>query len=121
VDSDGNETSGLRLPEQAVPLATYMGWGFRSAAIGAPDELLAMVGSYLPFARTRAERDKSGDPRPSIEERYASRADYVQRVEEVTKRLVRERYILQEDEGRIVNRATNHWDVLMNTSKSTKQ
>jgi Alpha/beta hydrolase domain len=34
VDRDGNELSGIRLPNVAVPLATYTGWNFRSPSIG---------------------------------------------------------------------------------------
>src|SRR3984893_7447119 len=59
VDSDGNDIGGIRLPEQAVPLGTYCDWAFRSEAIGAPDTLIAMAGSFIPFAKTKAEREKS--------------------------------------------------------------
>ena len=117
VDQDGNESAGLRLPEQAVPLATYTGWGFRSERIGAPDELLALVGSYIPFARSRAERIRSGDPRRSITERYRDRAEYVSLVEDATRRLVKERYLLDEDRGRVVDRAGRHWDHVMGTNQ----
>ena len=37
VDADGNDIGGIRLPEQAVPLATLTGWQFRSERIGAPN------------------------------------------------------------------------------------
>jgi hypothetical protein len=73
VDADGNELGGIRLPEVAVPLATYTGWNFRSPDIGGTSRLLGNTGSYIPFARTRAERETRGDPRKSIEERYPSR------------------------------------------------
>ena len=36
VDRDGNDITGIRSPEQAVPLGTYADWSFRSEAIGAP-------------------------------------------------------------------------------------
>jgi hypothetical protein len=113
VDSDGNDIGGIRLPEQAVPLGTYCDWAFRSEAIGAPDTLIAMAGSYIPFPRTRAEREKSGDPRLSIEERYTSRADYLHRVEEAANRLVAERYLLSEHVKPIVEDAGQHWDSIM--------
>src|SRR5574340_130143 len=76
VNQDGSETSVVRMPEIAWPLATYTGWNLRVKEIGAPDELFSMVGSFIPFARTRAERERTSDPRLSIEERYASRAEY---------------------------------------------
>src|SRR5262249_7437699 len=37
VDRDGNETSGIRLPELVVPLATYTGWNLRDPKAGSPD------------------------------------------------------------------------------------
>lgn len=123
VDGDGNETSGIRLPEVAVPLATTSGWAFRSERIGAPTELLALAGSYLPFARTRADGEKNGDPRPSITERYANRADYLKRIEAAARRLADERYILAGDIGAITDRAGQHWDFLMReptTSQGSK-
>jgi hypothetical protein len=116
VDDDGNETGGVRVPEQSVPLATYTGWAFRSERLGATDQILPLAGSYIPFARTRAEREAAGDPRLSIVERYPDRADYLRRVGEITRTLVRERYLLQEDVDRIIERAGRHWDLLMETA-----
>ena len=113
VDADGNDIGGIRLPEQAVPLGTYTDWAFRSEQTGAPDTLVAMAGSYIPFSKTRSDRDKNHDPRLSVEERYASRAAYVQRVEEAAKKLVQERYLLQEDVAAIVAAAGQHWDWTM--------
>ncbi|MBI3279620.1 MAG: hypothetical protein HYZ57_07250, partial [Acidobacteria bacterium] len=77
VDADGNETAGVRLPCIEVPLGTYAGWNQRSEKIGAPTEMIAFTGSFFPFARTRAERLKMRDPRPSLEERYKGRQDYL--------------------------------------------
>jgi Alpha/beta hydrolase domain len=119
VDADGNDVAGIRLPEQAVPLGTYTDWDFRSERIGAPDTLIAMAGSYIPFPKTRAGRERSGDPRPSIEERYTGRADYLRRVEEVASRLVAERYLLQEDVKPVVEAAGQHWDWTMAPAKAS--
>ena len=69
IDSDGNETAGIRLPPIAVPLATYTGWNLYARV---PTELCDRDGSYIPFAKTKAERDAADDPRPSIAERYGS-------------------------------------------------
>jgi hypothetical protein len=79
VDADGNEIGGIRVPDLSVPLATTAGWNLRSEAIGNRGELAALLGSYIPFAATRAAR-QPGDPRPSIEERYADRAAYLQKI-----------------------------------------
>jgi hypothetical protein len=113
VDSDGNDIGGIRLPEQAVPLGTYTDWAFRSEQTGASDTLIAMAGSYIPFAKTRSDRDKSHDPRLSVEERYGTRSEYVRRVEDAAKKLVQERYLLQEDVAPIVAAAGQHWDWTM--------
>lgn len=72
VDADGNELAGIRTPEHRVPVATYTGWNFRNAGIGGTTQLVNLLGSAVPFARTKAEREKAGDPRPSLEERYAT-------------------------------------------------
>lgn len=119
VDADGNEVGGIRLPELAVPLATVSGWAFRSERIGAPTELLALAGSYLPFAPTKAAREASGDPRLSIEERYTGREDYLRKIEAAARQLVTEGYVLSDDVEGIVQRATQHWDWLMGAKGST--
>ena len=104
VDADGNDVPGIRGPELEVPLATYTGWNFRPQ--GAAEKAMAAVnGSYLPFAKTRTERLGKGDPRPSIEERYGSRARFVKLVALASQRLVEERLILEEDADRFVERA----------------
>ena len=71
---------GIRLPEISVPLATHTGWNYRDASIGAPDRLASEIGSYLPLPRTRADREKTGDGRKSIAERYVSLEDYLGRI-----------------------------------------
>lgn len=104
VDADGNETSGIRLLDIAVPLATHTGWNLYKAPF--PEgELCDRDGSYSPFAATRAAREANGDPRPSLEERYGDHAGYVRRVVEAANRLVTERLLLREDAEQIIARA----------------
>lgn len=110
LDADGNELGGIRLPEIEVPLATQTGWNFRHPEAGAPDEFIGVLGAYFPFARTRAERQASGDSRPSIEERYRDRDHYLGRIATVALRLVEERYLLAEDLPEIIGRAGEHYD-----------
>ncbi len=110
VDRDGNETSGLRSPELQVPLGTYMGWNLRNPEIGAPTELYDMVGSWVPFAKTKAARQKAGDPRLSVEERYKSREDYLGKIRTAADDLVKKGYLLQTDIARIVSRAEAQWN-----------
>ena len=64
----------------------------------------------MPLARTRAERDARRDPRPSIEERYKGRDDYLQRIRTAATALVKERFILEQDVEDVVQRATRHWE-----------
>jgi hypothetical protein len=104
IDADGNETAGIRLPDIAVPLATHTGWNLYKAPF--PEgELCDRDGSYFPFAATRAEREASKDPRPSLQERYGSHAEYVAKVEKAARDLVAERLLLAEDAERLVARA----------------
>ena len=102
VDADGNEVAGLRLPDLVAPLATHTGWNVYQAA---PSELCDRDGSYVPFARTKAEREAAGDPRPSLEERYGSRAAYVAKIKAAADALVGERLLLPADAAAYVKAA----------------
>jgi Alpha/beta hydrolase domain len=119
VDKDGNELGGLRLPDVMVPLATTAGWNFRKAAIGGTHLFFPLLGSYVPFASTKAERERTHDPRLSIEERYQSRDQYLKQVQEAAASLVKEAYILAEDVPAIVKHASDHWDLLTKRPSST--
>lgn len=112
VDRDGNDVSGIRLPEIQVPLATYTGWNLRTADIGAPEELFSMQGSWIPFARTKADRLKTGDPRLSIEERYPSREEYLAKFEAAAKSLAGAGYLMASDIPKLVERGAAEWDYL---------
>jgi hypothetical protein len=105
VDADGNELAGIRLPDVAVPLGTFTGWNLRSAEYGAEGMLAGLEGMYLPFAVTRDEREQAGDPRPSVLERYPTRADYLQRYVEATLQLERDRLLLPEDAVQLIRTA----------------
>ena len=111
VDRDGNEQDGVRLPEYAAPLATYTGWNLRDPAIGAPTERVPFEVSFIPFSKTPAERQKAGDPRPSIAERYAGREDYLQRYEKALDDLIKARWILPEDRAAMLERAAQEWNL----------
>lgn len=109
VDADGNERDGVRLPEITVPLATYTAWNLRDPSIGAPDQRVAFEASYLPFAKTAAEREKTGDPRKSIAERYANHDDYSARFQRALDELIRQRWILREDRDALLQRGEQEW------------
>jgi len=110
VDDDGNERAGIALPELSVPLATHTGWTLRHPDVGGAEQLLVFAGGTIPFAPTRRLREAASDPRPSIEERYASREDYLALVRAAAVRLRKERYLLEEDVELSVARAARMWD-----------
>ncbi len=109
VDADGNERDGVRLPEITVPLATYTGWNLRDPSIGAPDQRVAFEASYIPFPKTAAEQQKTGDPRKSIAERYPSREDYLAQYNKALDDLVQQRWILPEDRAALLHRGELEW------------
>ena len=92
-DADGNDIAGIRMPDVAVPVATYTGWALRADGLDGCDA----NGQKLDFARTKAARLASGDPRLSLEERYADHTAYVEQVSRVARVLKDERFMLEED------------------------
>ena len=120
VDGDGNEVAGIRLPLVSVPLATHLGWNRRHADIGGEGQTLStggasggtLRGSSIPFAATRSEREETGDPRLSIEERYASRQSFLEQIEDAARQLVADGYLLEEDVERLVTQAEEHYEVM---------
>ena len=117
VDADGNEVGGIRLPAIEVPLATYAGWNVRHADIGGVGQVLAaggtVTGCAIPFAITREERLASVDPRPSVEERYGSREEYVERVRACAESLVGSGYVLVEDVEVLVAQGGEVYDAIV--------
>ena len=110
-DADGNESAGIRLPQIEVPLATYTPWNFRSDEIGAPHELANFRGAYLPFPVTEAERRQAGDPRPSVEERYANRDEYLGRYARAAMDLAKDGFLLPRDLSGMLLQAEEFWDL----------
>ena len=128
LDQDGNEVCGVGLPFQTVPLATHTGWNLRHADMGGEGQILSsggasggtLTGSTVPFPATCADREVSGDPRLSIEERYSSRQDYLERITQASKKLISEGYVLSEDFDRIVEQAGQHYDLMRGRVKQTQ-
>lgn len=113
VNEDGNEISGIKMPEVAVPLATFTGWNLRRASIGAPDEMFSMVGSFIPFPKTAQQRMANHDPRRSVEERYGSEARYLNQIDAAAQHLVQQRLLLETDVPLLRERAAKEWDYVM--------
>jgi hypothetical protein len=102
-DPDGIDVAGIRYPQIAVPLATYTGWGLRAGP--AAGDGCDAYGQQIPFAATAADRLANGDPRLSIEERYVTHDGYVQAVVNAVEKLVKKRFLLQEDAEYYINKA----------------
>ena len=112
VDQDGNELAGILLPDLTTPIATHTGWNLRHADMGENGQALGTLGSTMPFPITKSQRDALGDPRPSLEERYSSREDYLGRVRNAAQELVEGRYLLAEEIELVVDQAAQRYDLL---------
>jgi hypothetical protein len=102
VDRDGNDIPGVRSVTLQVPLGTYTGWNLRRKG-AMEDRSCYLDGSFIPFARYRV--DRGSDPRPSLEERYGSKANYMRQVEAAVQRLQAEGFLLAEDAERLLREA----------------
>jgi hypothetical protein len=120
VDADGNELAGIRVPELAVPIATYTGWNLFNEKSGPTTVTSSMQGSFIPLARSKADRDASGDPRRSIDERYRGRDHYLAEITRAANDLVRKGYLLRNDVPRIVAQAGTRWDYATKIVTSTQ-
>ena len=112
VDQNGNETSGILLPAISVPVATCTGWNLRHQDMGGTGQILSNTGATIPFAATRAQREADGDPRPSLEERYATREDYLEQVSSAATGLVAQGYLLEEDLDTVAADAARQYDLI---------
>jgi hypothetical protein len=89
-----------------------MGWNLRSSSVGAPTEQYPLIGSMVAFPKTRAEREKTGDPRLSIEERYKDQQEYLGKIESAARDLAKERFLLDADVPQVVAKAKQRWEQL---------
>ena len=110
VDADGNDVAGIRAPDVSVPVATNTGWNFRSASIGGTNEIVNLLGSYIPFARTKADRETRKDPRLSIQERYRDEDGYLAKLRGAAGELTKGRYLLPEDIDSVTTRGRLQWE-----------
>ena len=113
IDADGNMVDGVRHPNLAAPVGTHTGWNLRRAGFGEGGQC-GGTGSFIPFASTDADREASGDPRRSLEERYPTHAAYVEAVSEAADALVGERLLLPGDAKAIVELASGSGSTTQN-------
>lgn len=101
VDRDGNEIAGLKTPQVAVPLAVHTGWNLRNPAIGSPEELFSMTGSYFPF------------PKEVVLKRYPNKTAYLAEVRKAAQKLVAGGYLLERDLPAIEQLSAREWDYVV--------
>jgi len=110
VDADGNEVAGVKSPLLSAPLGTYTGWnvttsGLYQGQLCGSSFGSSPIGGFIPFARTKAERTASADPRLSLEERYHDHDGYVRAVKTAAEKLVRDGYLLSDDATSMIAQA----------------
>jgi hypothetical protein len=103
-DADGNDVSGVPSVLRQVPLGTYVGWNVTAAGFN-KGKICGLNGGYMPFARTKAERIASGDPRLSLEERYGTHDAYVSAVKAAASKAVASRFLFAEDADKLIAQA----------------
>jgi hypothetical protein len=103
--ADNNELGTLLLPAVAVPVATYTSWNTRNRTVGAEGEMLGLQGGYIPFAKTKADRERLGDPRPALLERYFEFDDFRRQYRAVLDRGIEQRTLLAEDADELMKLA----------------
>jgi hypothetical protein len=116
VDVDGNDLGGIRMPDIAVPLGTATGWVFRPAEFGSPKDFYLLRGAWVPFAKTKSQREATNDPRPSLEERYASKEAYLAKVKAIVLKLIEQRLLTESDLESQFKQASTRWDWVMRPS-----
>ena len=112
-DPDGTDLAGLRPVEVTVPLGTYTGWNPLNAATGFGWAFDRFEGSFQPFARTEVERKAAGDPRPSLEARYGSRATFLKKAQLAADHAVAAHLLLPEDVDPVVTTQGALYDRIM--------
>jgi alpha/beta hydrolase family protein len=119
VDADGNELAGVRSLELLAPLATYTPWSLRGGAAN-PGELVDFYGTFIPFSRDAAERERRRDPRASVTERYGDHPRYIELVRRRADMLLRAGFLLDEDVPRVVEQVERGWVRLMGAPARAK-
>jgi len=105
VDEDGMDIGGVPSVLRQAPLGSYLGWNVTAAGFD-QGRICGLLGGYVPFAQTKAERLASGDARLSLEERYATHQGYVAVVRKAADEAVAERFLLPADAAKLIAEAS---------------
>ena len=110
VDEDGNEIAGIRHPDVQVPLATSTPWNLRHPDVGAPYQIIGLTGGPRGATVPLPKEKKDDDSRLSISERYSSKDDYLEKISNYSKELIKQRFLLDFDLENILSRSEERWD-----------
>lgn len=111
VDEDGNELGSWRGLSVSVPLGTYTAWNYQDRRLLKGFGLLSgLQGAFIPFPPTKSQREKSGDPRPSIGERYGGIDGYMAAAESAIAAQVSAGFLLPQERDRARFVMRNNWD-----------
>jgi hypothetical protein len=107
VDRDGNELVGLKSPLLQNPLGTYLGYNTFAGGFQKGQTCIqnAPAGGYVAFAETKEARLATNDPRPSLEERYGTRENWLEGVRAAANELVAQRYLVKADADAMIAQA----------------
>ena len=112
VDEDGNEIAGIKHPDVAIPLATSTPWNLRHSDVGAPYQIIGLTGgprgSTVPFKKKK--NDDKNDVRPSIQERYSSKEEYLKLISDYSIKMIKDRFLLEYDLENILERSASRWN-----------
>ena len=104
VDADGSDIGGVPSVLRQVPLGSYLGWNTTAGGFDR-GRICQLAGAFIPFARTKAERETNHDPRLSLEERYGTHDHYVEQVKKAAAQAVADRFLLAADAERLIAEA----------------
>jgi hypothetical protein len=107
VDADGNELGGVPVVLTDAPLGTYLGWNITDGGDKPfhQGQICNYVGGMIPFAKTAQERQATGDPRLSLQERYGDHAGYVAAVRKAAARAQAAGFLLPGDAKALIEAA----------------
>ena len=117
LDKDGNEVSGICMPDISVPVGTHTGWNTRDPKTGAPEQIIPMMGFSEFFAKTESIREAVGDPRESLQKRYKSKQEYLHKVHLAATELIKEGYLLEEDLETVTHNCGERYDEAISRSR----
>ena len=100
-DTGGNSLGGVRLPDLVVPLGTH------TVQNQPLSRACMLLGGYVPFAKTKADREAANDTRPSLAELYKDRDDYVNRIRVAARALEQAGFLLPDDAAIIIQAAAS--------------